>query len=134
MKKLIPLIISMMMSFTSFSQTAIDSTSIRLEKPIVKLVIKDLITGDDAKSELSLTANKINLLEKKILLKDSVIFNLNTKINNIRSIVMTKDDQLAISQELSKRLEKDLKKQKLKTRLTLGAGIAGAVAILLLGK
>tara|TARA_B100000683_G_scaffold249811_1_gene264364 strand:- start:752 stop:1069 length:318 start_codon:yes stop_codon:yes gene_type:complete len=105
-----------------------------LEKPIVKLVIKDLITGDDAKSELSLTANKINLLEKKILLKDSVIFNLNTKINNIRSIVMTKDDQLAISQELSKRLEKDLKKQKLKTRLTLGAGIAGAVAILLLGK
>ena len=122
------------MSFTSFSQNAIDSTSIRLEKPIVKLVIKDLITGDDAKSELSLTANKINLLEKKILLKDSVIFNLNTKINNIRSIVMTKDDQLAISQELSKRLEKDLKKQKLKTRLTLGAGIAGAVAILLLGK
>jgi len=134
MKKLGLWIILIMMSFTSFSQNAIDSTSIRLEKPIVKLVIKDLITGDDAKSELSLTANKINLLEKKILLKDSVIFNLNTKINNIRSIVMTKDDQLAISQELSKRLEKDLKKQKLKTRLTLGAGIAGAVAILLLGK
>ncbi len=122
------------MSFTSFSQNAIDSTSIRLEKPIVKLVIKDLITGDDAKSELSLTTNKINLLERKILLKDSVIFNLNSKIDNIRSIVMTKDDQLVLSQELSKRLERDLKKQKLKTRLTLGAGVATAVAILLLAK
>ncbi len=105
-----------------------------MEKPIVKLVIKDLITGDDAKSELSLTTNKINLLERKILLKDSVIFNLNSKIDNIRSIVMTKDDQLVLSQELSKRLERDLKKQKLKTRLTLGAGVATAVAILLLAK
>ncbi len=134
MKKLGLWIILIMMSFTSFSQNAIDSTSIRLEKPIVKLVIKDLITGDDAKSELSLTTNKINLLERKILLKDSVIFNLNSKIDNIRSIVMTKDDQLVLSQELSKRLERDLKKQKLKTRLTLGAGVATAVAILLLAK
>tara|TARA_Y100000004_G_scaffold24767_1_gene24945 strand:- start:443 stop:586 length:144 start_codon:yes stop_codon:yes gene_type:complete len=47
---------------------------------------------------------------------------------------MTKDDQLVLSQELATRLEKDLKKQKLKTRLTLGAGVAAAVAILLIGK
>ena len=105
-----------------------------MEKPIVKLVIKDLITGDDAKSELSLTNKKISLLEQKIILKDSVIFNLNTQIDNVRSIVMTKDDQLVLSQELATRLEKDLKKQKLKTRLTLGAGVAAAVAILLIGK
>ena len=134
MKKLGLLIILIMMSFISFSQSATDSTSIRLEKPIVKLVIKDLITGDDAKSELSLTNNKINLLNQKVTLKDSVILNLNTKIDNIRSIVMTKDDQLLLSQELSKRLEKDLKKQKLRTKLSIGAGVATAVAILLLGK
>ena len=134
MKKLGLLIILIMMSFISFSQSATDRTSIRLEKPIVKLVIKDLITGDDAKSELSLTNNKINLLNQKVTLKDSVILNLNTKIDNIRSIVMTKDDQLLLSQELSKRLEKDLKKQKLRTKLSIGAGVATAVAILLLGK
>ena len=134
MKKLGLLIILTLMSFIGFSQSATDSTSIRLEKPIVKLVIKDLITGDDAKSELSLTNNKINLLNHKIILKDSVIFNLNTKIDNIRSIVMTKDDQLVLSQELSKRLENDLKKQKLKTKISIGAGVATAVAILLLAK
>ena len=100
-----------------------------MEKPIVKLVIKDLITGDEAKEELILSFKKFELLEQKIVLKDSVIFNLNTQIDNIRSIVMTKDDQLVLSQELTARLEKDLKKQKLKTKLMGGAGIAAVVIV-----
>ena len=129
MKKLKLLIILMMMSFISFSQNDTDSTSIRLEKPIVKLVIKDLITGDEAKEELILSFKKFDLLEQKIVLKDSIIFNLNTQIDNIRSIVMTKDDQLVLSQELTARLEKDLKKQKLKTKLMGGAGIAAVVIV-----
>ena len=117
------------MSFISFSQNDTDSISIRLEKPIVKLVIKDLITGDEAKEELILSFKKFELLEQKIVLKDSVIFNLNTQIDNIRSIVMTKDDQLILSQELTARLEKDLKKQKLKTKLMGGAGVAAGVIV-----
>ena len=129
MKKLRLLIILMMTSFISFSQNDTDSTSIRLEKPIVKLVIKDLITGDEAKEELILSFKKFELLEQKIVLKDSVIFNLNTQIDNIRSIVMTKDDQLILSQELTARLEKDLKKQKLKTKLMGGAGVAAVVIV-----
>ena len=129
MKRLKLLIILMMMSFISFSQNDTDSISIRLEKPIVKLVIKDLITGDEAKEELILSFKKFELLEQKIVLKDSVIFNLNTQIDNIRSIVMTKDDQLILSQELTARLEKDLKKQKLKTKLMGGAGVAAVVIV-----
>ena len=129
MKKLKLLIILMMMSFISFSQNDTDSISIRLEKPIVKLVIKDLITGDEAKEELILSFKKFELLEKKIVLKDSVIFNLNTQIDNIRSIVMTKDDQLILSQELTARFEKDLKKQKLKTKLMGGAGVSAVVIV-----
>jgi|TARA_B100001939_G_C16849540_1_gene576783 hypothetical protein len=134
MKKLGLLIILMMMSFTSFSQNDIDSTSIRLEKPVAKLVIKDLITGDDAKEELKLSLNKYTLLEKKVILKDSIILNLNTQIDNIRSIVMTKEDQLNLSNELSKKLQNDLKKQKLKTRFVGGVGIAVAVGILVIAK
>ena len=129
MKKLGLLIILMMMSFIGFSQNDTVTTSIQLEKPIVKLVIKDLITGDEAKEELILSSKKFKLLEQKIVLKDSVIFNLNTQIDNIRSIVMTKDDQLVLSQELTARLEKDLKKQKLKTKLMGGAGIAAVVIV-----
>ena len=129
MKRLMLSTVLIMMSFISFSQNDTDSISIRLEKPIVKLVIKDLITGDEAKEELILSFKKFELLEQKIVLKDSVIFNLNTQIDNIRSIVMTKDDQLILSQELTARLEKDLKKQKLKTKLMGGAGVAAVVIV-----
>ena len=104
------------------------NSSIQLQKPIAKLVIKDLITGDGAKEELVLTADKINLLEQKIVLKDSVINNLELQVNNFNSILSTKSDQLALSQELSKRLQTDLKKQKLKTKLMGGAGIIAIAA------
>ena len=122
------------MSFISFSQNDTSTRSIQLEKPIVKLVIKDLITGDEAKSTLSITNDKINLLEQKIFLKDSIILNLNNQVSNFNSILAQKNNQLNISRELSERLEKDLKRAKIKNKLTLGAGIAGAVVILLLVK
>ncbi|MDB4272284.1 hypothetical protein N9875_00495 [bacterium] len=122
------------MSLTSFSQTATDSTKIQLTKPIVKLVIKDLIKGDGAKQELVLFGSKIKLLEQKVFLKDSVILNLNSKIYNFNSILDTKGNQLSLSQELSKKLQNDLKKQKLKNKLTVGAGVVAIIVTALLVK
>jgi len=127
------LIFLMMMSWSSFSQIATDSTSIQLEKKIAKLIIKDLLLGDSYKNELKLTDTKINILEQKLVLKDSIIFNLESKSNNFESILLSKQDQLSLSQELSRKLQTDLKKQKVKTKLMGGAGIliaAGAVIIL----
>ena len=132
--KLMLLITLMTTSLKGFSQSVTDSTSIQLKKPIARLVIKDLITGDGAKGELALTLDKIKILEQKIVLKDSVILNLNSQIGNFNSIMLTKSDQLAISQELSQKLETDLKKQKLKNKLTMGAGLVGVVAAVLLVK
>ena len=134
MKKLGLLIILMMMSFISFSQNDIDTLSIRLEKPVAKLVIKDLITGDEAKEELGLSVKKFQLLEQKIVLKDSVITNLNDQISNFNTMMSTKQDQLNLSQELSKKLQKDLKKQKLKTKLAGGAGVVAVIAVAVLLK
>jgi len=122
------------MSLTSFSQTATDSTKIQLTKPIVKLVIKDLIKGDGAKQELVLFGSKIKLLEQKVFLKDSVILNLSSKIHNFNSILNTKGNQLSLSQELSKKLQNDLKKQKFKNKLTVGAGVIAIIATALLVK
>jgi len=68
-----------------------------------------------------------------LILKDSIIFNLESKSNNFESILLTKQDQLSLSQELSRKLQTDLKKQRVKTKLFGGAGIliaAGAVIIL----
>ena len=105
-----------------------------MKKPIVKLVIKDLITGDGAKQELSLSLSKIKLLEQKVFLKDSVIFNLNSQLGNFESIMLTKTDQLSISQDLSKRLQLDLKKQKVKTKLMGGAGLVAVIGAIFLLK
>ena len=133
MKKLMMLIFLMMMSWSSFSQIATDSTSIQLEKKIAKLIIKDLLLGDSYKNELKLIDTKIDILGQKLVLKDSIIFNLESKSNNFESILLSKQDQLSLSQELSRKLQTDLKKQKVKTKLFGGAGIliaAGAVIIL----
>ena len=128
------LMILIMMSLKGFSQSVTDSTSIQLERPIVKLVIKDLITGDGAKEELALNIDKIKILEQKIVLKDSIITNLNSQVGNFNSILLTKSDQLKLSRELSERLQSDLKKQKLKTKLMGGAGILVAVGVAILVK
>jgi len=134
MKKLIPLIALMMMSLQGFSQNVTDSTSIQLKKPIVRLVIKDLIKGDGNKNELLIVNKKIGLLEKKVVIKDSVINKLNERVINFESMLNTKSNQIALSQELSLKLQTDLKKQKVKTKLMSGAGLLVAVGILVLTK
>jgi hypothetical protein len=122
------LILLLTMSLKGFSQSATDSTSIQLKKPTARLVIKDLIKGDGAKQELVLFKEKTNLLEQKIVLKDSIISTLNSKVGNFEIMVDTQKQQLALSKELSDRLHSDLKKQKIKTKLTGGIGILVAIA------
>lgn len=132
--KLMLLMTLMMTSLKGFSQNVTDSTSIQLKKPIAKLVIKDLITGDGAKNEVVLLSDKIKILEQKVVLKDSVISKYELKMNNFNSILSTKSNQLLLSQELSKKLEIDLQKQKVKNKLTAGAGIVAVIAAVLLVK
>lgn len=134
MPKLVVLIAIMMMSSKSFSQTATDTTLIRLEKPIARLVIKDLIMWDGTKQELFLTQDKVKLLEQKIVFKDSIISNLNTQITNYKSIMDTRSEQLALSQELSNKLQRDLKKEQVKGKMVAGTGILGILAVLFILK
>ena len=133
MRKLIMLILIGMMSLNSFSQNVIDSTSIQLKKPIVRLVIKDLITGDSFKKELNLITTKYSLLENKVVLKDSVINNLNFQINNFNSILSTKGSQLEFTKQLNEKLRLEIKKQKFKNKILSGVGlvtIGGVILIL----
>ena len=137
--KLMLLITLMTMSLKGFSQNAIkkssrDSIKIQLTRPIAKLVIKDLIIGDGVKKELNLVEDKTKILQQKIFLKDSIIFNLDSQIHNFNSIISTKSNQLLISQELSKKLQVDLKKQKFKNKLTLGGGIVAVIITALIVK
>jgi hypothetical protein len=134
MKKLIMLIFISMMSLNVFSQNVIDSTSIRLNKPTARLVIKDLITGDSYKKELFIISNKVSLLESKIVLKDSIENNLLYKIGNLNLILLNKSSQLSLTDDLNKKLISDLKKQKIKTKLIGGVGIIAVIGTAILIK
>ena len=134
MRKLIMLILIGMMSLNSFSQNVIDSTSIQLKKPIVRLVIKDLITGDSFKKELSLITTKYSLLENKVVLKDSVINNLNFQINNFNSILNTKGSQLEFTKQLNDKLRLEIKKQRIKNKILGGAGLIALGGVILILK
>jgi len=128
------LILIGMMSLNSFSQNVIDSTSIRLKKPIARLVIKDLIIGDGIKKELSLSVSKTRLLEQKVVLKDSIISNLHFQITNFNSILSTKGSQLEFTKQLNDKLRLEIKKQRLKNKLLGGAGLIAIGGVILILK
>ena len=133
MKKLILLIGLLSLSWNSFSQKDTKRDSIvPLKVPIVRLVIKDLLQGDGNKIQVLELNKELGLTRDKVILKDSVIKTLNSKLINLETIILTKDEQFKLQQELSKKLTKELKSQKRKTFLyKVGTGV-GLVATLLL--
>lgn len=133
MKKLILLTSLLLLSLSSFSQQdTVKDSIVPLKIPIAKLVIKDLIEGDGNKEQLREITKVLELTQEKVKLKDEVIGTLNSKVLNLETIIATKDEQFKLQQELSKKLEKELRGQKRKTFLyKLGTGV-GAVATVLL--
>ena len=106
-----------------------------LKVPIAKLVIKDILSGDGAKTELKEVYklvdeknNQITLYKQKDSLKDE-------KINNLNVIIDKKDEQFALEREKSNSLLKELKVQKFKTAVyKAGSGIALIMTVLFLIK
>ena len=134
MRKLILLISLLLLSWSSFSQKDTKKDSIvPLKVPIAKLVIKDLIEGDGNKLVIIDLNKLLDLNKEKLKVKDSVISTLDKKIVNLETIILTKDEQFKLQQELSAKLVKELKAQKRKTFLyKVGAGIGTVATILLL--
>ena len=117
-----------MMSWNSFSQSVTDSTQIQLTKPVAKLVIKDLIQFDGLSQEMETMQIILTETNGKLNTQGELVANLKTQVLNYQSIIEEKDQQFSTQQELSKRLQQDLKKQKIRTKLMGGAGIAIAIA------
>lgn len=133
-RNLMLLILLVTLSFKSFSQTDIvkDSTKIQLTKPIAKLVVKDLVSGDQLIKEFKVLENTLQTTNLKLSTQSALVSNLNTQIVNYKSILLKKDDQFNTQTQLQADLEAALKKSKRQTTIyKIGAGV-GAVATLLL--
>ena len=88
-----------------------------MKEPVARLVIKDLIKGDGIGLELKETQQLLFLEQQKIVIKDSIILNLESKIKNLDVIISKKDEQFALEREKSESLLKELKSEKRKTFL-----------------
>ena len=98
--------------------------------------MKDLLSGDAAKAQLKLSDDHIIELEKKISLKDSVITTLRLKEDNYLKIIDSEKEKFGIMEKYSKKLEFDLKKEKVKNkfRSIVGTAVIGVLAFFLITK
>jgi hypothetical protein len=115
-----------MMSWNSFSQNVTEN-QIQLTKPVAKLVIKDLIQFDGLSKEMQTMQIILTETNNKLLNQGTLVVNLKTQVENYQKIIDKKDQQFSTQEDLNKRLQQDLKKQKLRTKLMGGAGIAIAI-------
>lgn len=123
------------MTLTSFSQTVTSQTTIPndtivgIKVPTAKLIIKDLIKGDGLVIENQELQKVIKLTNEKLVLKDEIIFTLNSKINNLDYIILQKDEQFKLERQKSESLLKELKSEKRKTFLYKMGTLVGVVAV-----
>tara|TARA_E500000331_G_scaffold288620_1_gene284122 strand:+ start:868 stop:1245 length:378 start_codon:yes stop_codon:yes gene_type:complete len=122
----------MMLSWSVSSQNVIDSTRIRLTKPVAKLVVKDLIIGDGLKLEVQTLNELLAETNSKLDVTKNLVTNLETQVNNYQKIIDNKDLQLGTSSELSEKLKKQLEKEQRAKKLYKLGSTVGAAAVLLL--
>ena len=120
------------MSWNATSQNVTDSTTIQLTKPIAKLVVKDLITGDGLKLEVKTLNQLLVETNNKLETQSQLVSNLESQVLNYQNIIDQKDQQLGTSSELSKQLENQLKKEARAKKLYKVGTTVGAAAVLLL--
>ena len=136
MKKLIALVTILSLSLTAFSQ---QDTSIKtkcLPVSVFKLIAKDLLSGDSAKAELKIANEHISGLETKVTLKDSVINTMKVKETNYIKVIDVQNQKYDVVEKYSKKLEWDLKKEKVKGKFKsiLGTGVIAVLTFFLITK
>jgi hypothetical protein len=132
MKRLLVLTTILSLSLTVFSQTDTNNKEKVKCFPIhvAKQIAKDLLRGDSAMAELKLTNEQLTKTEEKVVLKDSIISTMVIKEKNYISIIGAQDSKFTVMENYSKKLELQLKKEKVKNKFT---SILSGVAVLVLG-
>lgn len=123
-------------SSTVFSQTDTIPKTKSFPIPIVKLIAKDLLSGDSAKALLKVTEEHVDSLTRKTYIQDSVIGVHLEKERNFNTVIGYERDKFGTLQTYTTKLEVDLKTEKTKSKLLRWAnygliGVLGVVAFIL---
>jgi len=106
--------------------------TVKIPVHIAKQIVKDLVSGDSAKAELSLCNENVTLLEKKVVLKDSIISGHVQKGILYEDRIKNEQLKFDAQQKWVDQLRKDNKKLKTKLVFTkiLGTAIIGGLGYL----
>ena len=121
---------------TAFSQ---QDTTIKvkcLPVSVFKQIAQDLLKGDSAIAQLKLSEQQIIHFENKVILKDSIINTMNVKESNYIKVIDAQSEKYYVMEKYSKKLEWDLKKEKVKGKFKsiVGTGIIVVLTFLLITK
>ena len=119
------------MSWKGFSQNDTIPKPIVLTKPVARLVIKDLVTGDAAERQLKSMQEILKVTNEKLLTQSDLVLNLKGQVLNYQKIIEQKDSQFKTQEELSKDLQKALKRERRTKKIYQIGSAIGAAAILL---
>ena len=123
-------------TLTAFSQTDTNSKEPVKSFPIsiVKKIIKDLISGDEAKAQLKLSDSLLVITEGKVVLKDNIINTMKIKEVNYVNVIGAQNEKYNVLEGYSKKVERDLKNEKVKGKFLniVSGGIVIALTTLLI--
>jgi len=127
----------MTFKLTAFSQIDTNYTGTKcFPIPVVKMIIKDLLSGDSAKALLTLTEKQLSETENKVSLKDSVISTMKVKEDNYKTIINSERQKYSILDSYTKTLEVKLKIASVKNKFKsiVSVAIIGALTFFLITK
>ena len=130
------LIATVILSSTAFSQIDTTTKGKYFTIPVVKLIVKDLLSGDSAKAQLKITEAQLLETENKVALKDSIINTMKFKEINYQTIIAAEKEKFQIVENYSKSLEKDLRKEMFKNKFKsiMGTAMIGVLTFFLITK
>jgi len=125
----------MTLSLTAFSQVGTVQVPTKcLPVSTLKMISQDLLKGDEAKAQLKLTEEQLDLTEKKVVVKDSIIATMKVKESNYVTIIVAHNQKYDVLDKYTKKIEWDLKKEKVKGKFLniMSGGIVIALTTLLI--
>lgn len=128
-----------LISLTVFSQTGTTNRENDVKcfpVSVTKQIAQDLLRGDSALAELKLTNVQLEETEKKVEMKDNIISTYVQKEKNYIKIIDLEREKFNTLKDFNDNLQLELKKQKLKSKITsIGSiSVIGVMGFLIISK
>lgn len=119
----------MFINLIAFSQKGTTTETKCFPIPLVRVIAKDLLSGDSAKALLKVTEQQLDSAIRKTLLQDTVIAVHREKEKNFNNIIGYEREKFDTLKTYTNKIETDLKTERTKTKWLRWANY-GTIAVL----